>query len=111
MRPIEPTIIDFYTSAYDEASRLVSKAHGRLEFLRTQELLRRHLPPAPARVLDVGGGPSWPVLKGIEAHTGRPLADSPLLESALIAARIAESDPALLVANAHILAIGRAPGT
>lgn len=28
---------------------------GRLEFLRTQELLRRLLPPAPARVLDIGG--------------------------------------------------------
>lgn len=27
----------------------------RLEFLRTQELLHRHLPPPPARVLDVGG--------------------------------------------------------
>jgi SAM-dependent methyltransferase len=29
---------------------------GRLEFLRTQDVLRRLLPPAPARVLDVGGG-------------------------------------------------------
>ncbi|WUX81429.1 class I SAM-dependent methyltransferase [Streptomyces sp. NBC_01426] len=34
-----------------------SSATGRLEFERTQELLRRYLPPAPARVLDVGGGP------------------------------------------------------
>ncbi|GAB2480566.1 class I SAM-dependent methyltransferase [Streptosporangium sandarakinum] len=30
--------------------------HGRLEFWRTQDVLRRTLPPAPARVLDVGGG-------------------------------------------------------
>jgi SAM-dependent methyltransferase len=29
---------------------------GRLEMARTQEVLRRHLPPPPARVLDVGGG-------------------------------------------------------
>lgn len=29
---------------------------GRLELVRTQEVLRRHLPPPPARVLDVGGG-------------------------------------------------------
>lgn len=265
---IEPTIIDFYTSAYDEAGRLRSAAHGRLEFLRTQELLRRHLPPAPAEILDVGGGPgtharwlaadghtvhlvdpverhlnearadgtytvergdaraltaedescdcvlllgplyhlterpariqalrearralrpggllaaaaisrqsglldlaatarldpaaaalltpvltsgryegqvgfttayfhtpdelrsevtdagfsdvrlngvegpAWQALKAVEAHTGRPLADSPLLESALIAARVAESDPALLPANSHILAIAHAP--
>lgn len=56
-------------------------------------------------------GPAWPALKGVEAHTGRPLAGSPLLESALVAARVAESDPALLAANSHILAIGRAPGT
>src|SRR4051794_9240493 len=30
---------------------------GRLEFARTQALLRRLLPPTPARILDVGGGP------------------------------------------------------
>jgi ubiquinone/menaquinone biosynthesis C-methylase UbiE len=29
---------------------------GRLEYLRTRELLARYLPPAPASVLDVGGG-------------------------------------------------------
>ncbi|HZC29832.1 MAG TPA: methyltransferase domain-containing protein [Gaiellaceae bacterium] len=30
---------------------------SRIEYVRTKELLSRHLPPAPARVLDVGGGP------------------------------------------------------
>lgn len=29
--------------------------HGRLELWRTQDILRRRLPPPPARVLDVGG--------------------------------------------------------
>lgn len=38
-----------------EQHRLVRTPHGRLEFLRTQELLRRVLPPS-ASVLDVGGG-------------------------------------------------------
>jgi SAM-dependent methyltransferase len=38
-----------------EQGRLVRTPHGRLEFLRTQELLRRVLPPS-ASVLDVGGG-------------------------------------------------------
>ena len=38
-----------------EQHRLVRTPHGRLEFLRTQELLRRVL-TGPARVLDVGGG-------------------------------------------------------
>jgi SAM-dependent methyltransferase len=41
--------------AVDEGTRLTRSAHGRLEFLRTQSLLRRFLPAAPARVLDVGG--------------------------------------------------------
>ncbi|MDG5802179.1 class I SAM-dependent methyltransferase [Streptomyces ossamyceticus] len=38
-----------------ENTRLTEGA-GRLEFWRTQELLRRFLPDTPARVLDVGGG-------------------------------------------------------
>jgi hypothetical protein len=50
-------------------------------------------------------GPTWATLKGIETHTGESLVGSPLLESALVAARIAESDRALLAANSHILAI------
>ena len=29
---------------------------GQLELVRTQEILRRHLPSPPARLLDVGGG-------------------------------------------------------
>ncbi|MER5780492.1 class I SAM-dependent methyltransferase [Streptomyces mobaraensis] len=54
---VAPEIIAFYTDGYDEATRLTSSADGKLELVRTQELLRRHLPPAPAVVLDVGGGP------------------------------------------------------
>lgn len=49
-------ILDYYTNWRDEARRLVDSADGRLELLRTQELLRRHLPAAPADVLDIGGG-------------------------------------------------------
>lgn len=40
-----------------EHARLTSTGPGRLELARTQRILGRHLPPAPARVLDVGGGP------------------------------------------------------
>ncbi|GAA3070594.1 methyltransferase domain-containing protein [Pseudonocardia yunnanensis] len=39
-----------------EAARLDS-ARGRLERERTEELVQRHLPPPPATVADVGGGP------------------------------------------------------
>ncbi|WP_051944556.1 class I SAM-dependent methyltransferase [Streptacidiphilus rugosus] len=55
--PVAPEIIDFYTDAYDESTRLHRSAAGRAERLRTLELLERHLPPAPSRVLDIGGGP------------------------------------------------------
>ena len=43
-----------------------------LELVRTREVLRRHLPPAPARVLDVGGGTGvharWLLADGYEVH-------------------------------------------
>lgn len=48
-------ILDHYALG-EERDRL-SSPHGRLERLRTQDVLVRHLPPAPARILDVGGGP------------------------------------------------------
>lgn len=48
-------IADYYHH-FDEASRL-DNAVGQLEFLRTMELLARSLPPVPARILDIGGGP------------------------------------------------------
>jgi SAM-dependent methyltransferase len=51
----EDALVRFYTSGYDESARL-ARPKSRLEFLRTQELLRERLPAAPARILDVGGG-------------------------------------------------------
>lgn len=49
-------ILDHYSEAYDEDARLRTGAH-QIEFLRTQELIRRQLPTAePMRILDVGGG-------------------------------------------------------
>ncbi|MEY9872748.1 SAM-dependent methyltransferase [Streptacidiphilus sp. MAP12-33] len=50
-------IIEYYTDDYCEAERLHRNARGRVERLRTLELLDRHLPTGPARVLDIGGGP------------------------------------------------------
>jgi SAM-dependent methyltransferase len=40
-----------------EADRLGARGPGRLEFERTQEIVLRSLPPAPAVVADIGGGP------------------------------------------------------
>ncbi|MBI3743543.1 MAG: class I SAM-dependent methyltransferase [Chloroflexi bacterium] len=63
-------IIEFYEQ-YDEADRLFRRKSV-LEFARMQELLQRYLPPAPAVVLDVGGGPgayaTWLAKGGYEVH-------------------------------------------
>jgi ubiquinone/menaquinone biosynthesis C-methylase UbiE len=48
-------LVEFYNAA-EEHDRLTSNAVGQLEFTRTVSLLTRHLPPPPARVLDIGGG-------------------------------------------------------
>src|SRR5205823_7378599 len=78
MRPMkQPTpesqsedIINHYASGY-EADRLNTHS-GRLECERTRELLGRFLPPAPAIVLDIGGGPGvhacWLANKGYTVH-------------------------------------------
>jgi SAM-dependent methyltransferase len=46
-----------YYALGKEAERLASSGAGRLEFQRTQEIVRRHLPAAPATIADIGGGP------------------------------------------------------
>jgi ubiquinone/menaquinone biosynthesis C-methylase UbiE len=51
---IADEILDYY-GAGGEEQRLTA-ALGRLEWMRTWEIMARHLPPPPARVLDVGGG-------------------------------------------------------
>jgi ubiquinone/menaquinone biosynthesis C-methylase UbiE len=51
---IDPEIVSFYERGLED-SRL-EKGPGRLELVRTQELVSRRLPPPPAEVLDVGGG-------------------------------------------------------
>jgi ubiquinone/menaquinone biosynthesis C-methylase UbiE len=54
VRPFDEEISAYYDRG-EEAGRLGD--WGRLERVRTQELLTRYLPPPPAVVLDVGGGP------------------------------------------------------
>jgi SAM-dependent methyltransferase len=63
-------ILAYYNQG-TEAERLAHGA-GRLELARTQELLRRYLPPVPAVVYDVGGGSGayacWLAALGYEVH-------------------------------------------
>lgn len=74
---VAPEILHFYGTDFDEATRLTGTADGRLELVRTRELLRRHLPGAPADVLDVGGGPgvhaAWLAGDGYRVHLVDPV--------------------------------------
>jgi ubiquinone/menaquinone biosynthesis C-methylase UbiE len=67
--------ITAYYDRGEEQGRLAG--WGRLEFIRTQELLTRFLPPAPAVVLDVGGGPgayaAWLSGRGYDVHLLDPV--------------------------------------
>jgi SAM-dependent methyltransferase len=53
---IDPAIESHYGTGY-ERSRLFPDGRPSLEFVRSMELLDRLLPPPPAQLLDVGGGP------------------------------------------------------
>src|SRR5436309_1415058 len=61
---------EHYTTG-DEQDRFSSPG-GQLEFTRTKELLQRYLPPPPAVILDIGGGPGayalWLAGLGYEVH-------------------------------------------
>ena len=51
---IASEILDYYGEGNEE-QRLTASL-GRLERIRTWEIIERHIPPAPSRLLDVGGG-------------------------------------------------------
>jgi ubiquinone/menaquinone biosynthesis C-methylase UbiE len=63
--------VSAYYSTFAEESRLTIGA-SRLEFERTKEILARVLPPAPARIVDVGGAAGaysfWLAEKGYDVH-------------------------------------------
>ena len=69
--PSTSALAPFYALG-QERDRLFSDGEPRLELTRTLELLDRFLPPAPARLIDVGGGPGayaviW-ALAGYDVH-------------------------------------------
>jgi SAM-dependent methyltransferase len=72
---LKPEVRAYYDAA-EEADRLQS-GPSQLEFARTQDILRRSLPPPPATVLDVGGGPGgyalWLAGLGYEVHLIDPV--------------------------------------
>jgi len=68
-------LLHHYTDA-DEAARLRT-GWFQLEHARTQELILRHLPPAPVTIIDAGGGAGayacWLAARGYEVHLIDPV--------------------------------------
>jgi ubiquinone/menaquinone biosynthesis C-methylase UbiE len=103
-----PPEIDSHYAAGLEAGRLASGS-GRLELARTQEIVRRFLPPLPAVVADVGGGPGvyacWLAGLGYEVHLYDPV---PLhVAQAEAASRAQPTHPLASFAVGDALALGR----
>src|SRR5437764_3966057 len=76
MADIPPEIIGHYTEEVDEGERLARGVH-RLELVRVQEVVRRHLPAGPLQILDVGGGTGvhaeWLAADGHSVHLVDPV--------------------------------------
>ena len=74
---VDPDIAAHYELGF-ESSRLFVDGRPRLEYVRTLELLDRHLPAPPGRILDVGGGTgvyAAPLVeRGFEVHVIEPVA-------------------------------------
>jgi ubiquinone/menaquinone biosynthesis C-methylase UbiE len=75
MRDENREVAAFYARGLEQ-DRL-SAGQGALELLRTQQLLERHLPAAPAVLADVGGGPGryalWLAGRGYRVHLVDPV--------------------------------------
>lgn len=92
---LAPSVMRFYSQTVDEGRRLHRSADGRLELARTKELLCRFLPPAPARVLDVGGGTGvhaeWLVKEGYEVSLVDPVPRHVEQASAICSAAVGDA--------------------
>lgn len=84
---LDPAILAFYCTRYQEDQRLSRTRHGQLEFRRTQQLLRRFLPRPPAALLDVGGGTGvharWLAQEGYDIVLIDPVAEHVTMASAV----------------------------
>ncbi|MBB3082459.1 class I SAM-dependent methyltransferase [Geodermatophilus sabuli] len=105
--PGAPESLTTFYRDFDESGRL-THGHGLVEFRRTQALLRRHLPPPPARVLDVGGGPgvhaTWLADDGYDVLLLDPVEQHVARATALAAGRFTAR-------TGDARSLDRAPGT
>jgi SAM-dependent methyltransferase len=88
MEGVDPRLRDFYVERCREGDRLRGSPHGVLERVRTQELLARYLPPAPASILDVGGATG--IHAGWLADRGYAVVVVDLIEEHVTAAKALE---------------------
>jgi SAM-dependent methyltransferase len=100
----DETIREHYGTGYERERLTVGSS--RIEFARTNELLQRFLPSAPATILDVGGGPgayaAWLADQGYQVHLVDPL---PLhVEQAAAAARARDRSFTVALGDARSLA-------
>ena len=67
----QAAIVRHYEEEIREEDRITNGV-GQLELVRTQEILRRHLPPPPADILDIGGATgvhaAWLATDGYRVH-------------------------------------------
>ncbi|MER6764190.1 MULTISPECIES: class I SAM-dependent methyltransferase [Amycolatopsis] len=72
------TLVEHYDTETTENTRLLRSPHGRLEFRRTQELVRRAISAPGQRILDVGGATGaharWLAADGHSVHAVDPVA-------------------------------------
>ncbi|HEX6311762.1 MAG TPA: methyltransferase domain-containing protein [Acidimicrobiia bacterium] len=77
MEHLPDEVLTHYEQDVDEATR-ITEGFRRLELVRTREIVRRHLPSGPLRVLDVGGGAgvhaAWLAEDGHQVHLVDPVA-------------------------------------
>ena len=76
--------------------------------MRTQEIIRRHVPGPPLEVLDVGGGAgvhaAWLLHDLFDQWD-----DAAHRDAILFAARATEAEPSLIGASAHLLMVAKRP--
>ena len=104
--PLRSSIRDILATQLHDGKKAFTKA-----YFHTGAQLLDEVTAAGFTSTEVYGieGPAWSLLAATERHTGQPLTDSPLFESALTAARLAEPYPELLAASSHLLVAGRRP--
>jgi len=103
--PLAAEVAAYYARGGE--SRRLFEGHGRIELLRTQELILRHLPRGRAVVLDVGGGTGVYACWLAARQPEHPLASATVGDARRLEAAAARADVVLLLGPLyHLIARG-----